>query len=59
MQNDIFDYCETIARQLRECQFYGKALSVFIDKRDKRGGEKNWEWMKKGVPLRIEVGPRI
>ncbi len=58
MQNDIFDYCETIARQLRECQYYGKGLSVFIDKRDRRGGEKNWEWIKKGVPLRIEVGPK-
>ena len=23
-----------------------------------RGGEKNWEWVKKGVPLRVEVGPR-
>jgi prolyl-tRNA synthetase len=31
---------------------------VIIDKRDKRGGEKNWEWIKKGIPLRIEVGPR-
>jgi prolyl-tRNA synthetase len=31
---------------------------VFIDKRDRRGGEKNWEWIKKGVPVRIEVGPR-
>ena len=29
-----------------------------VDKRDKRGGEKNWEWIKKGAPLRIEVGPR-
>ncbi|MBS0654959.1 MAG: proline--tRNA ligase, partial [Verrucomicrobia bacterium] len=26
--------------------------------RDLRGGEKSWEWVKKGVPLRIEVGPR-
>jgi prolyl-tRNA synthetase len=23
-----------------------------------RGGEKNWGWVKKGVPLRVEVGPR-
>ena len=31
---------------------------MLVDKRDKRGGEKNWEWIKKGIPLRIEVGPR-
>ncbi|MEM7792460.1 MAG: His/Gly/Thr/Pro-type tRNA ligase C-terminal domain-containing protein, partial [Verrucomicrobiota bacterium] len=23
-----------------------------------RGGEKAWSWIKKGIPLRVEVGPR-
>jgi prolyl-tRNA synthetase len=23
-----------------------------------RGGDKNWSWVKKGVPLRLEIGPR-
>ena len=22
------------------------------------GGVKKWEWIKKGVPIRIEIGPR-
>ena len=26
--------------------------------RDLGGGVKNWEWIKKGVPIRIELGPR-
>lgn len=26
--------------------------------RDIRGGEKSWQWIKKGVPVRIEIGPR-
>ncbi len=29
-----------------------------MDRRDLRGGDKMWEWVKKGVPLRIEIGPR-
>ena len=29
-----------------------------IDDRDLRGGEKKWQWVKRGVPLRVEVGPR-
>ncbi len=29
-----------------------------VDKRDIGGGQKNWEWIKKGVPIRIELGPR-
>ena len=23
-----------------------------------RGGEKLWDWIKKGVPIRLEIGPR-
>ena len=29
-----------------------------VDRRDLGGGLKNWEWIKKGVPLRVELGPR-
>lgn len=58
MEPQVFAYAEEIAARLRKCTFYGQPLSVVIDKREKRGGEKNWEWIKKGIPLRIEVGPR-
>lgn len=58
MEEAIFSYVESIAIQLRSVQYEGRSLSVLVDKRDKRGGEKSWEWIKKGVPLRIEVGPR-
>lgn len=54
----VFAYAEGIAKRLQAEQFHGQSLSVIIDKSDRRGGEKNWEWIKKGVPLRIEVGPR-
>jgi len=34
-------------------------VSVHIDSRDNlRPGEKYYEWEKKGVPVRIEIGPR-
>lgn len=58
MEGQILHYANKIASQLRELTYGGRNLQVFVDKRDKRGGEKNWEWIKKGVPLRIEVGPR-
>ncbi len=37
-----------------------KSIGVFvkIDDRDMRPGEKFYEWEKKGVPLRIEIGPK-
>jgi prolyl-tRNA synthetase len=58
MESRVFAHAEQIAERLKHCQYHGQPISVIIDKRDKRGGEKNWEWIKKGVPLRIEVGPR-
>lgn len=58
LEQQVMDYAEKIAHQLRGRHFDGKPLIVLIDKREKRGGEKSWEWIKKGVPLRLEVGPR-
>lgn len=54
----IMDYCESLAAELRQQVFSGMPLKVKIDYRDKRGGEKAWQWVKKGVPLRIEIGPK-
>ena len=33
-------------------------IRVQLDDRDLRGGEKAWQHIKKGVPLRAEIGPR-
>jgi len=33
-------------------------ISVKIDDRDGRPGPKFYEWERKGVPLRIEIGPK-
>ena len=36
----------------------GEPVRVRIDDRDVRGGEKKWQQVKRGVPLRVEIGPR-
>ena len=33
-------------------------MRVLLDVRDIRGGEKSWLHVKRGVPIRLEVGPR-
>ena len=37
---------------------YRDFLEVAIDDRDMRPGAKYYEWERKGVPMRIELGPR-
>ncbi|CCB87565.1 MULTISPECIES: proline--tRNA ligase [Parachlamydia] len=54
----VLGQAEKVAQELRSSTFNGQPISVHVDKRDLRGGEKNWEWIKKGVPIRIEIGPR-
>jgi len=57
-REQVIDSCEALAATLRMQQFHGEPLRVHVDKRDLQGGAKNWEWIKKGVPLRVEMGPR-
>lgn len=54
----IIDACQALAQTLRNQSFHGQALRVHVDDRDMGGGQKKWDWVKKGVPLRIEIGPR-
>ena len=57
-RESVHTYCDDLAKELRGITYHTGRLSVNVDKRDIRGGEKTWSWIKKGVPLRIEVGPR-
>jgi len=54
----VLDACQALAATLRHQLFHGDPLRVIVDTRDLNGGVKKWEWIKKGVPIRIEIGPR-
>src|SRR5438552_9220986 len=50
--------CDELAKRLGNLEFAGGPIEVEVDRRDLGGGVKNWEWIKKGVPVRVEIGPR-
>jgi prolyl-tRNA synthetase len=52
----VLDACQALAQTLRHHHFHDEPLRVQVDDRDTPG--KKWEWIKKGAPLRIEIGPR-
>jgi len=58
VQEEVLAYCTKLQQALCQKSYAGRNIAVHIDTRDMRGGDKNWEWVKKGVPLRIEIGPR-
>ena len=54
----VIDYCLELKQQLQDQNYMDGPVRVEFDDRDIRGGEKVWGWIKKGIPLRVEVGPR-
>ncbi|PKL68882.1 MAG: proline--tRNA ligase [Methanobacteriales archaeon HGW-Methanobacteriales-1] len=50
---EVIAACEEIQSKLKDAGF-----RVHLDNRDIRAGKKFYDWEMKGVPLRIELGPR-
>lgn len=57
-KEEIYAYCEKLKQKISRGIFDSESVKVLIDKRDLRAGEKSWSWIKKGAPLRIEIGLR-
>lgn len=55
---EVMQYCENLKQRLQSITYNGRPLQVEFDTRDMQGGEKVWSWIKKGIPLWLEVGPR-
>lgn len=54
----VLGFCRALKEKLQSIRYGEDFLIVELDERDIRSGEKVWGWIKKGVPIRIEVGPR-
>ncbi|WP_374033824.1 proline--tRNA ligase [Bdellovibrio bacteriovorus] len=54
----VLDYVKALEKDLKSQSYVGSSVRVKIDDRDMRGGEKAWQYIKQGVPVRVEVGPR-
>jgi len=53
----VMTYTEKLAKTLKEKTYNNRKLRVEIDDRD-IGGARGWDWIKKGIPVRVEIGPR-
>jgi prolyl-tRNA synthetase len=53
----VMEYTQSLSRELKDIKYHNRIISVEIDDRD-IGGARGWDWIKKGIPLRVEIGPR-
>ena len=54
----IMAYTDQVAASLRALRYHEREIEVRIDTRDLSPGEKGWSWVKKGIPVRVEIGMR-
>lgn len=52
-KDKVLGYCDRLALRLKE-----KGIRVTMDRSDERSANKMWDAIKKGIPLRVEVGMR-
>lgn len=57
-QQRVMQFCTEFADKIRAQQYANAPVRVQIDNRPLRGGDKLWSHVKRGTPLRIEIGPR-
>jgi len=53
----VMESTEALKQALNAKSFHGRKVEVEIDSRD-IGGARGWDWVKKGIPVRIELGLR-
>jgi len=52
----VMDFPNALAGELRALGYGHRNVMVEVDDRDV--GARGWDWIKKGIPLRVEIGPR-
>ncbi|MCP5388016.1 MAG: proline--tRNA ligase [Novosphingobium sp.] len=54
----LLAYCEDLRAALSSQWALGEPVRVLLDKRAGKATQKRWGWVKKGVPLILEIGGR-
>src|SRR5437870_4532311 len=55
---DVLKYCKVLVEALAKLSFMGQPLRVLLDTKKIKSAEKRWNWVRRGAPLIVEVGPR-
>ncbi len=53
----VMTFTKSLAKELSALTYHQQRIRVEIDDRE-IGGARGWEWIKKGIPIRVEIGPR-
>jgi prolyl-tRNA synthetase len=54
----VLEAARELAEEIRRQSWMDERVRVSVDTRDRKPAEKRWEWIRKGVPVVIELGGR-
>jgi prolyl-tRNA synthetase len=54
----LITYCDELRAKLAMKSAFGEQLRVWLDAKPGKAAAKRWDWVRKGAPLIVEVGPR-
>ncbi|MGY6638280.1 MAG: proline--tRNA ligase [Erythrobacter sp.] len=55
---ELLTYCEEVRATLAAKIALGERVRVLLDTKPGKAAAKRWDWVRKGAPVIIEVGPR-
>ena len=54
----VLEFAEGLAAALKTARAFDERLRVLVDKRATKSADKRWNWVRRGAPIIVEVGPR-
>src|SRR5690606_1979607 len=54
----LLDYCDELRIALAQEIALGEPVRVLLDRKAGKAAAKRWDWVRKGAPIIVEVGPR-
>ena len=55
---EVLAYCDALAKDLSVGVALGAPVRVSVDKKPGRSADKRWDWVRRGAPIIVEIGPR-
>jgi len=55
---NVLGYCEALATALSRETALNDRIRVLVDTKDIKSADKRWNWVRRGAPVIIEIGPR-
>ena len=55
---EVLAYAQALAAELNDLVALKQPVRAFVDTKPLKSAEKRWNWVRKGAPVIVEIGPR-